>query len=231
MSEDTLNVDSEQELSTGQELVETDESASQETTDKSKESAPKGVEKALRDTEAALKERQAEFTRLSQQMAELRGNMDMFTKLQQQAQPKPEEKDWIEDLDAEKVVEDPLSAMKQVTINLRKEFAQVMRDRDAYWQSRVEAIGGNRIDPEIKSVVDKLKDDPDLSDLPESKLVAMARKMVTPSKAVKEPRGNIAGGGKTSVAPQRKDGLTAEQVAWLKASGAMNGNSRSDTLE
>ena len=227
MSDDTLNVDSDEELSTGAE-VGADESASEETTDESGAvEAPKGKEKALRDTEAAIKERQAEFTRLSQQIAELKGSMNTLTQLQQK--PKEEAKDWMESLEADKVIEDPLAAMKAVVTNLRKEIAAVLTDRDAYLLSRVSAPA---IDPELKSIVDGLKADPDLADLPDNKLVAMAKKMQAPKKAVMTPRGNISSTGRTASATPRKPGqYTPEQIAWLKASGAMKTNDRDDTLE
>lgn len=230
MSNDTLNVDSEQELPTV-EHVETEESALQETTDESQEAEPKGKEKALRDTEAALKAKQAEFTRMSQQFAELKGSMDAMLKMQvAMQQPKPEEKDWVDMLEPDKVIEDPLSAMKQLTMNLRKEFAGVLQDRDAYWKGEIERMKGTSIDPELKSVMDGLKADPDFADLPDAKLLAFAKKMGTPSKAVKEPRGNIASVSRSNPAG-RKEGLSPEQKAWLIASGAMRVNKRDDTLE
>lgn len=228
-SDETLNAGSDEELP-AQEVVGTDEAASQETTDESMQgNEPKGKEKALRDTEAALKERQAEFTRLSQQMAEMRGALTTLTQLQQQQKPKEEEKDWIEALEADKVIEDPLSAMKLMVTNMRKEIASILSDRDAYLLSKV---GGQSVDPEIKSIMDGLRADPDLADLPDAKLMAMAKKMQTPKKAVMQPRGSIVGSGRAAAAAPKKAGqYTPEQLAWLKASGAMKTTERDDTLE
>jgi hypothetical protein len=228
---DTLNVDSPEELSTAEE-VGTDDAASQETTVDSTKAEPTGREKALRDTEAALKEKQAEFTRMSQQLAELKGSMETMLRIQQQAaQPvKQEEKDWIEELEPDKVIEDPLAAMKQLTANLRKEFATVLQDRDSYWRGEIERVKGSSLDPELKSAIEGLKANPELADLPEAKLVAIAKQMGTGTKAVKEPRGNIAARS-AAAAPGRKSGLTPEQEAWLIVSGAKKTNKRDDTLE
>lgn len=229
-SDETLNAGSGEELP-AEEVVGMDESASQETTDESgNEDQPKGKEKALRDTEAALKARQAEFHKLSQQMAEMRGQLTTLMTLKQQQEHKEEIKDWVDSLDGDKVIEDPLAAMKMMVSNLRKEFASVLTDRDTYLMSKV---GGQSVDPEIKSIVDELKNDPSFSDLPDEKLVAVAKKMHTPKKAVMQPRGNIAGSSRASSSGSKaKDGkFTPEQIAWLRASGAMKTNQRDDTLE
>jgi hypothetical protein len=230
MSDDTLNVDSVEELPT-EETVGTDDAASQETTDESSDGevvVPKGKEKALRDTDTALKEKQAEFTKMSQQLAELKGQFTTLMQLQQK--PKQEEvKDWMEELNSDKVVEDPLAAIKMVVANLRKELAGVFSDRDAFLLSK---MGGSRIDPELQSKVDELKSDPDFADLPAEKLVAIAKKMSMPKKAVKDLRGSVGGGGRGAPSGTRKDGdLTAEEMAWLRASGTLKTNKRDDTLE
>lgn len=228
-SDETLNAGSDEELPE-QENIEQDNSSSEEINEESDTvGQPKGKEKALRDTEAALKERQAEFTRLSQQMAEMRGALTTLTQLQQQqGKTKEEDKDWIDSLESDKVIEDPLAAMKLMVTNMRKEIASVLSDRDSYLLSRV---GGQSVDPEIKSIVDELKADANFSDLPDEKLVAMAKKMHTPKKAVMQPRGNIAGVSRTSSAPKKDGKYTPEQLAWLKVSGAMKTNKRDDTLE
>ncbi len=230
MSDDTLNVDSVEELPT-EETVGTDDAASQETTDESIDSevvAPKGKEKALKDTETALKEKQAEFTKMSQQLAELKGQFTTLMQLQQK--PKQEEvKDWMEELNSDKVVEDPLAAMKFLRDQMRKEIASVLSDRDAYLLSKV---GGPRIDPELQSKVDELKSDPDFADLPAEKLVAIAKKMSIPKKAVKDLRGSVGGGGRGAPSQTRKDGeYTAEELAFMRASGTLKTNKRDDTLE
>ena len=230
MSDDTLNVDSTEELPTD-ETVGADDPASQETTEESTVDAePKGKEKALRDTEAALKARKAEFTTLSQQIAELKGSLTTLTQLQQSQQAqKVEAKDWMEELNSDKVVEDPLAAMKMVVANLRKEIAGVLENRDAYLLSKV---GGPRIDPELQSKVDELKNDPDFADLSDEKLAAIAKKMSIPKKAVMQPRGNISGSGRTSAQQAKKAGeLSDEEKAWLTAAGVLKSNKRDDTLE
>lgn len=231
MSDDTLNVDSGEELPTDQQ-VETDDSASLETTDDSNGDAtePKGKEKALKDTEAALKERQAEFTRLSQQLAEMKGQLTTLTQLQTQQAKHEEVKDWMEELNSDNVVEDPLSAMKMVVNNLRKEIASVLSDRDAFLLSKVNSTSG--LDPEIKAKVDELRNDPDFADLPDKSILAMAKKLAVPKKAVMQPRGSISAGSRGAPSRQVKEGeYTPEQLAWLRASGAIKSNQRDDTLE
>ena len=230
MSDDTLNVDSVEELPT-EETVGTDEAASEETTvasDDGEVVVPKGKEKALRDTETALKEAQGEYTKMRQEIAKMQGQFTTLMQLQQK--PKQEEvKDWMEELNSDKVVEDPLAAMKMVVANLRKEIAGVLTDRDAYLLSKV---GGPRIDPELQSKVDELKSDPDFADLPAEKLVAIAKKMSIPKKAVKDLRGSVGGGGRGAPSGTRKDGeFTAEELAYLRGSGTLKTNKRDDTLE
>jgi hypothetical protein len=229
MSDDTLNVDSAEELPTD-ETVGTDESASQETTDESTgDAVPSGKEKALKDTEAAIKARQAEFTKLSQQIAELKGSLTTLTQLQSQQAKQEEVKDWMEELNSDKVVEDPLAAMKFMRDQMRKEIASVLSDRDAFLLSKV---GGAKIDPELQSKVDELRADPDFADLPGEKLAAIARKMVTPKRAVMTPRGSISGSGRSTPAQVKKEGeLSAEETAWLRAAGVLKTNQRDDTLE
>jgi hypothetical protein len=236
MSDDTLNAGSAEELPAEESTGVTGELAAEEaTTGESTEQAePKGKEKALRDTEAALKERQADYTRLSQQYAELKGNMDMLVKMQSQVKPAVEEKDWLETVDEDKILENP-GMVKDLMKQMRREFAAVMQDRDAWMREEIAKARGSTVDPALKAVVEQLKSDPELGDLPEGKLLAMARRMGTAGKqtAVMQPRGNIAGGQRGQ--PQKavaKDGeFTAEQLAWLRASGAMKDGKRDDTLE
>lgn len=231
MSDDTLNVDSVEELPT-EETIGTDEAASQETTDDSVDEAlPKGKEKALRDTEAALKEKQAEFTRMSQQLAEMKGTMNALMQMQAQKN-QPEVKDWMEEYTDDKVIENPALALKALA-NMRKEFVSVLRDRDEWMKSEIEKARGSSIDPSLQAVVNELRSDPDFADLPDNKLVAMAKKMGTPKKAVMSPRGNIASGQRGAPAPKAlKPGeLTPEQEAYLRAAGIMRDKKRDDTLE
>jgi hypothetical protein len=76
-----------------------------------------------------------------------------------------------------------------------------------------------------------LKADPDFADLSEQKLVAMARKMA-PKKAVMEPRGNIAGSGRSAPASKPKAGEMDPAVrAYLIAAGTLKSTKRDDTLE
>jgi TolA-binding protein len=229
MSEDTLNVDSDEELSTVEE-VGTEEAASKETTVESTgDVVPTGKEKALRDTEAALAERKAEFTRMSQQLAELKGQLTTLTALQQQNQKQEEVKDWLESIEGDKVLEDPASAMKALVQNLRKEIASVLDSRDAYLLSKA---GAPKLDAELQAKVEELKADPELADLPEAKLAAMAKRMVVPKKAVMQPRGNIAGSARAPGAAPKKEGeLTPAQIQYLKAVGLIKDNKRDDTLE
>jgi len=230
MSDDTLNVDSVEELPT-EETVATDEAASQETTDESsggEVAEPTGKAKALKDTEAALKEAQGEYTKMRQEIAKMQGQFSTLMQLQQK--PKQEEvKDWMEELNSDKVIENPLDAMKFLRDQMRKEIASVLSDRDAYLLAKV---GGPRIDPELQSKVDELKSDPDLAELPVEKLVAIAKRMAIPKKAVKDLRGSVGGGGRGAPSGTRKDGeYTAEEIAWLRASGTLKTNKRDDTLE
>ena len=229
MSDDTLNVDSVEELPTD-ETVGTVDSASQETTDETTvEAEPTGKDKALKDTEAALKARQAEFTKLSQQIAEQRGQLTTLTQLLSQQKPKEEAKDWMDELNSDKVVEDPLASMRFMRDQMRKEIASVLADRDAYLLSKV---GSTRTDPELQAKVDELRSDPDFADLPDSKLAAIARKMAPAKRAVMTPRGNIASSGRGAPVTAKKDGeFSAEETAWLKAAGVMKTNQRDDTLE
>lgn len=235
MSDDTLNAGSAEELpaeeSTGVPgALAADEATTGEPTEQAE---PKGREKALRDTEAALKERQAEYTRLSQQYAELKGNMDMFVKLQSQNKQAVEEKDWLETVDEDKILENP-GMVKDLMKQMRREFASVMQDRDAWMREEIAKARGASVDPALRAVVDQLKSDPELSDLPEAKLLALARRMGNGGKqsAVMQPRGNIAGGQRGQPSRQAKDGeFTPDQLAWLRASGAMKDGKRDDTLE
>jgi hypothetical protein len=232
MNDETLGAGSDEELPANEE-VGAGESASDETTDESTvEAQPTGKEKALKDTESALKERKAEFTRLSQQFAEMKGQMDLLKQLQvqQRAQPKEETKDWLDTIDNEKFMEDPATATKNMFAMLRKEMASVLTDRDKFLLEQSKSI--SRLDPAIQTAVDELRNDPELADLPDAKLIAMAKKMGVTKKAVMSPRGNIAGGqrgvpAKTSVNPEENP----EFMAYLRAVGAIPSNKRTDTLE
>jgi hypothetical protein len=231
MSNDTMEVDSAEELSTAEDIG-TGESASNETTDESTKEGPKGVEKALRDTESALKERQAEFTRLSQQYSELKGKMDAVMQMTtSMGKPKEvEQKDWMEDFTEDALVENPALALKAIR-KQREEFVSVLRDRDAWMMDQIEKARGSDIDPELKTVVDGLKADPDFADLPVAKLVAMAKKM-SPKKAVMEPRGSVSQGGRTGVAGKPKAGeMSPEMKQYLVMTGAIKNGKRDDTLE
>lgn len=230
MSDDTLNVDPDQTGLPTDETIETDGAASQETTAESTDKGGlKGKDKALADTEAAIKERQAEFTRLSQQLAEMKGQLTTLTQIQSQQAKPVEQKDWMEDLDGDKFVQDPITVLKTIIANQRREIAAVLQDRDAYLLGKV---GSPRLDPEVQSKVDELKSDPVFADLPTEKLAAIAAKMIPAKKAVMQPRGNIAAGSRGAPVTVVKDGeYTPEQLAWLKASGAMKSNKRDDTLE
>jgi hypothetical protein len=230
MSDDTLNAGSEQELPA--EVVDAAvDAASQETTADTGKQAPTGKDKALADTEAALNERKAEFTRLSQQLAELKGSMATLAQMQT-AKKEEEVKDWMDAVDDDKIVENP-AMVKQMFKQLRQEFATVLQNRDAYIQGEIAKHGANQIDPALRSVVDELKTDPDLADLPEAKLVAMAKRMGGPKKvAVMKPNGNIAGGQRGAPRTEALDGeLTPEQKLWLQVSGTVKNGKRDDTLE
>jgi len=230
MSDDTLNAGSEQELPA--EVVDAAvDAASQETTADTGTQAPTGKEKALADTEAAIKERQAEFTRLSQQLAELKGSMATLAQMQT-AKKEEEVKDWMDAVDDDKLVENP-AMVKQMFKQLRQEFATVLQNRDAYIQGEIAKHSASQIDPALRSVVDELKTDPELADLPEAKLLAMAKRMGGGKKsAVMQPRGNIADGQRTTPTSSVKDGeYTAEQMAYLRASGTVKDGKRDDTLE
>jgi len=229
-ADDTMNVDSGEELPTD-EVLGTDESASQETTEESEDGKVlTGKDKALKDTEAALKERQAEFTRLSQQFAELKGKTDTLTQMmaQREKQGVPEAKDWMDELNDEEVTADPAKAMKQVVTSLRREIASLLQDRDAFLASKF----GSRLDPETQAAVDSLKSDPDFADLPDSKLAVIAKRMGIAKKAVMQPRGGIGNGGRGQPVIQKKPGeLDPDVQAYLYASGALKTGKRDDTLE
>jgi hypothetical protein len=230
MSDDTLNAGSEQELPA--EVVDaTVDAASQETTADTTTQAPTGKAKALADTEAALNERKAEFTRLSQQLAELKGRTEAMMQMQT-AKKEEEVKDWMDAVDDDKIVENP-AMVKQMFKQLRQEFATVLQNRDAYIQGEIARHSASQIDPALRSVVDELKTDPDLADLPDAKLLAMAKRMGGAKKAaVMQPRGNIAGGQRAAPTAPAKDGdYTPEQLAWLKVSGTVRDGKRDDTLE
>lgn len=230
MSDDNLYADSPEELS-AEETVETAESASDETTDEAngEVAVPKGKEKALRDTEAALAERKAEFTRVTQELAQMKGALNTLMQLQAtQRQQQEVEKDWMEDLDDEKVISDPKAAMKFVRDQLRKEIAGVLESRDAFLLSKV---GNTNIDPDLKAKVDELKSDPELADLPDSKLVAMAKKMSLPKKAVMKPVGSVASSQRGSSVPSKKAGASDDVKAILMALGLDKAGKRDDTLE
>lgn len=230
MNEETLNAGSDEELP-AEVVTDAGDAASQETTAESVKQAPTGKEKALADTEAALKEKQAEFTRMSQQLAELKGKTEAL--MQMQSVKKEEEvKDWMESIDDDKIVENP-AMVKQMFQQLRQEFAGVLQGRDAFIQAEIARRMGSQIDPALRSVVDELKTDPDLADLPEAKLVAMAKRIGGPKKtAVMQPRGNIAGGQRAAPQAAVQDGeLTPEQKLWLQVSGTVKNGKRDDTLE
>lgn len=230
MSDDTMNVDSDEELPTG-EVLGTDEAASQETTEESEDGKVlTGKEKALKDTEAALKERQAEYTRLSQQLAEQKGQMNALVQLmaQREKQGTPEVKDWMDSINDEEVTADPAKAMKQMVQNMRREIASVLQDRDAFLASKF----GSKLDPETQAAVDGLKSDPDFADLPDSKLVAIAKRMGITKKAVMQPRGSFAGSGRGAPVTVKKDGeMSPDMLAYLTAVGAIKTAKRDDTLE
>lgn len=230
MSDDTMNVDSVEELPTD-EVLETGEAASQETTDEPEDGKVlTGKDKALKDTELALKERQAEFTRLSQQYAELKGKTDTLAQMMavREKQGAPEAKDWMEELNDEEVTADPAKAMKQVIINMRREIAGLLQDRDAYLSSKF----GSKLDHETQAAVDSLKSDPDFADWPDSKLAVIAKKMGIAKKAVMQSRGSIGSGGRGAPVIQKKAGeLDPEVQAYLIASGAVKSGKRDDTLE
>lgn len=228
MSNDTLNVDSDEELSTS-DTIETDDTNLDEgtTVDSKSEAVPRGVEKALRDTESALKERQAEFTRLSQQYSELKGKMDAVMQMNT-AKKEVEVKDWMEDFTDDALIENPALALKAMK-RQREEFVAVLRDRDAWMKEQIEGIRGSNIDPELRGVVDTLKADPDFADLPESKLVAMAKKM-SPKKAVMEPRGGVSSGGRAAPVAKKQE-MSPEMRQYLIMTGAIKTNKRNDTLE
>ena len=228
MSE-TLNAGSEEELPVD-ETSGADDAASQETTDESTNDVePKGKEKALRDTEAALAASKAEYTQVRQQIAEMKGALTTLTQLQtQRAQPVVEEKDWMDEMDDEKVLSDPKASMKLMRDRMRSEFAQVLEARDAYLASK---FGAASIDPELKSKVDELKNDPDFSDLPEAKLIAMAKKFSPAKKAVMQPRGSITGSQRTASTAPKKDELSEEAKAYLIMTGAIPSKKRDNTLE
>lgn len=232
MSDDTLFAGSDEELPAEMDIG-AGESAPDGTTDEASEgkAEPKGKEKALRDTEAALKESKAEYTRMTQQLAEMRGQLKTLTELQSQIQQQKQEpaKDWMEELNSDKVVEDPLAAMKFMRDQMRREIASVLSDRDAFLLSKVSKPS---LDPELQSRVDELKNDPDFADLPAEKLAAIAKRMGTPKKAVMQPRGSVSGTGRTAPAGVKKDGeLSDMEKAYLIASGMMKTSKRDDTLE
>ena len=231
MNEETLNAGSEEELP-AEAVTSAEDAAPDGTTAEPAKQAPTGKEKALLDTEAALKEKQAEFTRMSQQLAELKGRTEALMQMQT-AKKEEEAKDWMDSVEDDKLVENP-AMVKQMLKQLRQEIAGVMQNRDAWVQAEIERRIGGQMDPALRSVVDELKSDPDLSDLPEAKLVAMAKRMGAGGKkaAVMQPRGNIAGGQRAAPAAPTKEGeFTPEQLAWLRASGTMKDNKRDDTLE
>lgn len=230
MSDDTLNAGSVDTELPAEVVDATVDAAPDGTTAEAEQAQPKGKEKALADTEAALNERKAEFTRLSQQLAELKGSMAMLAQMQT-AKKEEEVKDWMDEVEDDKLVENP-AMVKQMFAKLRQEFVTVLQNRDAFIQAELARRTASAIDPALRSVVDELKSDPDLADLPEAKLLAMAKRMNTGKKAVMTPRGNIADGSRAAPSKPAKEGeFTPEQLAWLRASGAMGDGKRDDTLE
>jgi hypothetical protein len=91
------------------------------------------VQKRLSDTESALKERQAEFHKLNQQLAELRGEIKATREMTaaREKEPAEPESDWLdsEDIDALASTDTP-KALKQVARGLRGDVGKILELRD-----------------------------------------------------------------------------------------------------
>lgn len=90
------------------------------------------VQKRLNDTETALKERQAEFHKLTQALAELRGELKatqtMATSRQTPAEP---ESDWLDNEELDTLAAtDTAKAVKQVARGLRGDVGKLLELRD-----------------------------------------------------------------------------------------------------
>lgn len=193
-----------------------------------------GKVKALSDTEAALKERQAEYTRVSQQIAEMRGQLSMLAQMQASKQPTEVEKDLLDSITDDELIENPSKA-KELMRGFRKEIAKVLQERDEYWRGEVNKVSGNRVDPDTAAAMNELRNDPELAGLPDSALKAMAGRLLkaTGKKvAVRTPPGNVIPSRNGSSSARPSDGeLTDEQKMFLQISGVDRGGMRTDTLE
>lgn len=237
MANDTLDPDSEQSELSGDATVVDGATAPDGTTDTTADStdsaAKGGKEKALADTEAALKARQAEYTKLSQAMAEMRGQMDLLAKMQAMGkQPQEEQKDVLDSISDDDLIENP-AKVKEMLRGIRQEMAKVLQERDEYWRNEIGRIAGGRVDPAVAEAMNELRQDPELAGLPDSALKAMATRLAKAGGkklAVRTPTGNIAP-SRGQPAQGGNGELTAEQKMFLAISGVDRGGKRTDTLD
>lgn len=130
------------------------------------------AEKRKADTEAAIRERQAEFTKLSQQVAELRGQLSIISDQRQSKQE--DEVDWLDDETfREKITEDPQEVANALK-RMRTEFVQVLRMRDQ--ALKAEMLRTNPVYEELEKEAEKLSKDPDYNGFSFEQLITIAKK-------------------------------------------------------
>lgn len=100
------------------------------------------VQKRLNDTETALKERQAEFHKLNQQLAEMRGELKATQALTvERAQPAEPETDWLDNEEIDSIVAiDTAKGVKQVARGIRGEFGKLLEMRDSHYEDKIKAL-------------------------------------------------------------------------------------------
>ena len=181
-------------------VVEDNESAS----DEASQDTPSIQEKRLADTEKALQERQREFHEISRQLAEVKGQMSVYTQ-----QNQPVVKDVLdEDGIAAKLRDDPsavLGILKQKLAEQQGQFASVLEARDRYYNDLIAKSDPNVV--AMREKIAELKKDPDYGTFTDQQLAVIAQKS-TPRK---QYRG--APGGSRSGQVEKEADIT-ESTLW-----------------
>ncbi len=160
----------------------------------------------LKDTQRALHEKTQELASMKEQMAELKGAVDVLKAgpaptTEQQSDPFAEAFDdsWWED-----AFDSPAKLKGLTQKQIRVIGATIEADRKAF-KSEIEALrnqlkeygqrAANPVDPALQSRIAKLKEDPDFAKLPQEVLAKMAKAMPTygggpPAGGRVQPRGH-----------------------------------------
>jgi len=192
-------------------------------------------EKRIADTEAARKEKQAEFTRLSQNLAELReqlaeakGQLSVLT-----AKPaEKDEPDWLEsDEFSEKAADEtPGKVLKGAIGKTRQEIVRLLEARDAHFNKKIADLEARlaQASPERQSVADvmeEFKDKAWFKAMPDAAKVQFAKETKAERAKAAEGEGGETrrsgsdspnGSGRRVVRQKPSDGMSDEQKAYLK---------------